>query len=194
MNSTQNNLLSIQHTKQWLEEIIVGLNFCPFAKKELVNNTIHYHVSNQTKLQNALLEIIEQCVYIQTHSELETSLLIYPSSFKNFNQYLDLVDYANDLIVEQGFEGVFQLASFHPDYCFADSDFDDAANFTNRSPYPTIHIIREASMTKILQVYKDPQQIPEDNITLAQYKGADFFKNTLLNIKNSELPIVKEKE
>jgi len=188
MKTDQNSLLVIQHTKQWLEEIIIGLNFCPFAKKELVNNSIHYHVSAQIKLKNALLEIIEQCVYLQEHSKLETSLIIFPSSFKNFNQYLDLVDYANDLIVEQGFEGVFQLASFHPEYCFADSDFDDAANFTNRSPYPTIHIIREASMERVLAVYKDPQQIPEDNITLAQHKGSDFFKNTLLTIKNTELP------
>lgn len=193
MKSEQNSLLVIQHTKHWLKEIIVGLNFCPFAKKELVNNRILYHVSTQIKLQNALLEIIEKCTFLQNNSKLETSLIIYPSSFKNFNQYLDLVDYANDLIVDQGFEGVFQLASFHPDYCFADSDFDDAANFTNRSPYPTIHIIREASMEKVLAVYKDPQQIPEDNIKLAQYKGADFFKDTLLTIKNAELAPVKER-
>jgi len=187
MKFDDNSLLAVQHTKQWLEEIIVGLNFCPFAKKELVNNRVFYHVSKQIKLQNALLEIIEQCVYLENHPELETSLIIYPSSFKNFNQYLDLVDYANELLVEQGFEGVFQLASFHPDYCFADSEFDDAANFTNRSPYPIIHIIREASMEKVLSVYQNPELIPENNISLAQQKGEEFFKNTLLTIKNTEL-------
>ncbi|PCI59835.1 MAG: hypothetical protein COB35_10450 [Gammaproteobacteria bacterium] len=177
--------LVVEHTKQWLAQVIIGFNFCPFAKKEFVNNTIHYHVSVQKKLKDALLELIEQCVYIENNTHIETGLIIFQQGFKNFEQYLDLVDYANELLVEQNFEGVFQLASFHPDYCFADCDFDDAANFTNRSPYPTLHIIREASMEKVLSVYKNPEQIPEDNIALAQQKGGDYFKQILMSIKNT---------
>jgi uncharacterized protein len=178
-------LVALQ-TKSWLEQIIVGLNFCPFAKKELVNNSIRYHVSQHVKVKEALFELITQCHYLQEHNEIETSLLIYEAGFKDFENYLDLVDYANDLLIEQGFEGIFQLASFHPQYCFADSDFDDAANFTNRSPYPTLHIIREASMAKVLAVYKNPQQIPENNIALAQQKGSDYFQQVLKAISEQK--------
>jgi len=177
-------------TKYWLEQIIVGLNFCPFAKKELVNDTIHYYVSQQTKMKDALHELIEQCLYLQQHKEIETSLLIYEKGFKNFdnglNNYLDLVDYGNDLLAEQGFEGVFQLASFHPQYCFAETNYDDAANYTNRSPYPTLHLIREASMEKVLALYNNPEQIPDDNIALAQSKGGKFFEEMLKRILNDK--------
>jgi len=84
--------------------------------------------------------------------------------------------------VESGFEGVFQLASMHPEYCFDGVDYDDASNFTNRSPYPIIHIIREASMAKVLSVYKTPEKIPDDNITLAHDKGANYFQQVLTRI------------
>lgn len=169
-------------TKKWLEDIIIGLNFCPFAKKEFVNNTIQYHNSTQKKLKPVLHEFVEQCQYLQDHDELETTLIVYDEGFRSFDRYLDLVDYANDLLAESGFEGIFQLASMHPEYCFDGIDFDDASNFTNRSPYPMIHIIREASMARVLSVYKEPEKIPENNIMLAQQKGSDYFKNILKTI------------
>ena len=173
-----------EQTKQWITDIIVGLNFCPFAKKELVNNTIHYHVSQHKKLKLALAEFIEQCHYLQQNSDIETSLVIYESSFQQFEDYLDLVAYAEDLLVDSGFEGIFQIASFHPDYYFEGEDINDAANFTNRSPYPTLHLIREESMARVLSVYNNPEEIPENNIALARTKGEDFFKRVLSNIKH----------
>ena len=172
----------ISATKQWLNEIIIGLNFCPFAKKEFVNNTICYHQSQEEQVKPALKEFVEQCHYLQQHDEIETTLLIYSDGFRSFERYLDLVDYANDLLIDSGFEGIFQLASMHPEYCFADDDFDAPSNFTNRSPYPLIHIIREESMAKVLKVYKDPEQIPEDNIALAEEKGGNFFQEVLKRI------------
>ena len=172
----------IDATKQWLDEIIIGLNFCPFAKKEFVNNTIHYFVSEQTQVKKALEELIAQCNFLKDHEQLETTLLIYTDGFRSFERYLDLVEYGNDLLIESGFEGIFQLASMHPEYCFADEDYDDASNFTNRSPYPMIHIIREASMEKVLKVYKDPEQIPENNIALAHQKGSQYFQTVLEKI------------
>jgi len=172
----------ISATKQWLDEIIIGLNFCPFAKKEFVNNTICYHQSEIEQIKPALKELIEQCHYLQKHDEIETTLLIYSEGFRSFERYLDLVDYANELLIDSGFEGIFQLATMHPEYCFADDDFDDASNFTNRSPYPMLHIIREASMEKVLKVYKNPEQIPEENMVLAEQKGSNFFQDTLKKI------------
>ena len=175
----------IEQTKQWLEQVIIGLNFCPFAKKEFVNQTIHYHASDKTQLKSALVEFLAQCHYLHEQTEIETSLVIYDQGFRDFNRFLDLVDDANELIVEHGFEGIFQLATFHPEYCFADANYDDAGNFTNRSPYPTLHLIREESMAKVLSVYKNPQAIPEDNIALAEKKGANYFQTLLKNIKNN---------
>jgi len=175
----------IKQTKLWLEQIIVGFNFCPFAKKELVNNAIHYHLSANHKVKLALDELVEQYFYLTDHSEVETSLIIYSEGFKSFEGYLNLVAYAEESLINSGFEGIFQLASFHPDYYFEGEDFDDAANFTNRSPYPSLHIIREASMTKVLNVYKNPEQIPVNNINLARSKGAPFFSQLLIDIKQS---------
>jgi len=172
----------IQHTKDWLEQVIVGLNFCPFAKKELVNDSIHYHVSQQKQHKLALSEFAQQCEYLSDNKNIETSLLIYSKGFRQFDKYLSLVDYANELLEQLGYEGIFQLASFHPQYCFEGEYFNDAANFTNRSPYPTIHIIREESMARVLSVYKNPEEIPDNNIDLARHKGNQYFENILNSI------------
>jgi len=185
MKDEKQATVEINATKQWLDEIIIGLNFCPFAKKEFVNNTIYYHQSMTEQVKPALKELIAQCHYLQQHDEIETTLIIYSEGFRSFERYLDLVDYANDLLIESGFEGTFQLASMHPEYCFADDDFDAASNYTNRSPYPMIHIIREASMAKVLKVYKDPEQIPEDNMALAEQKGSNYFREVLQRIHHN---------
>ncbi len=174
----------IEQTQQWLEQVIIGLNFCPFAKKEFVNQSIYYHLSVQEQLKSALVEFLTQCHYLRDNPEIETSLLIYSQGFRDFNRFLDLVDYANELIVDYDFEGIFQIATFHPEYCFADADYDDASNYTNRSPYPTLHLLREQSMERVLSIYKNPEAIPTSNIALAEKKGANYFKALLQKIKN----------
>jgi hypothetical protein len=175
----------VDQTKQWLEQVIIGLNFCPFAKKEFVNQTIHYFTSNKEQLKAALVEFLSQCHYLYDNPKIETSLLIYNQGFRDFNRFLDLVDYANDIIVEYNFEGIFQLATFHPEYCFAEADYDDVGNFTNRSPYPILHLIREQSMEKVLSVYKNPESISDNNIVVAKKKGAHYFKTLLMSIKKN---------
>ena len=174
--------IGVAQTKEWISQVIVGLNFCPFAKKELVNNSIYYYITGQKKLKHAEQEFVEQCQYLTNHPEIETSLLIFEQGFADFQRYLELVDYCNDLLFSEGYEGIFQIASFHPMYCFEGEDYDDAANFTNRSPYPTLHLIREESMAKVLSVYKNPEQIPTDNIVLARQKGHLFFEQILNNL------------
>ena len=175
--------IEITHTREWIKAIIIGLNFCPFAKKELVNDTIHYYVSQQKKLKSALTEVIEQCDYLQKNATIETSLVIFDEGFKSFEQYLGLVDYANDLMVNLGLDDTFQLATFHPDYYFDGANFDDAENYTNRAPYPTIHILREESLTRVLSTYKNPENIPKNNIKLAKAKGSTYFEQILKRIK-----------
>lgn len=177
-------VLETEHTKQWLEQVIIALNFCPFAKKEFVNESIYYYVSEKEQIKAALTEFLSQCIYLHDNPEVETSLLIYKQGFRDFNRFLDLVDYANELIIDNGYEGIFQLATFHPEYCFADVDYDDVSNFTNRSPYPTLHLLREDSMSRVLSVYKNPEKIPENNIAVANKKGTEYFNMLLSNIKH----------
>lgn len=174
---------AILQTKAWLEQIVIGLNFCPFAKKEFVNNTIHYVDSQQTKIASAIDELASQFEHLANNPQLETSLVIYSQGFTDFEHYLELLDYSQDLLEDMDFEGEFQLASFHPDYCFADQSVDDVTNFTNKSPWPTLHIIREQSMSKVLATYKQPEQIPLNNMALARDKGYQFFAHCLASIK-----------
>lgn len=175
----------ILKTKQWLEEIIIGLNFCPFAKKEFVGNKIDYVLSSAVTITKAANEVLERCFWLQQHKEAETSLLLFNQGFDDFQYYLDVVDEATNLLFDNGFEGEFQLASFHPDYCFAGEKSTDPANYTNRSPLPIIHIIREESLSKVLSVYKHPEQIPEDNILLAREKGNNYFEQVLQAIADN---------
>jgi len=174
----------ISQTRQWIEDVIVRLNFCPFAKKELINNSIHYYLSENKKIKGALEELFEQYIYLQNNPSIETSLIIFDQGFKSFEQYLELIDYANELLIDSTYDGVFQLATFHPDYYFDGVGIDDAENYTNRSPYPVIHILREESLTRVLSTYKNPENIPENNIALAQEKGRHYFEEILKKIKH----------
>lgn len=176
--------LAIKKTQAWLSDIIIDLNLCPFAKKEFVNETIHYYVSIDTSFDKALEMLIHQCEFLKKNDSIETALIIFDTGFTKFEQYLDLLDYSNQLIEESGYEGVFQIASFHPDYCFEGEDVNDAANFTNRSPYPMLHLLREDSLEKVLNTYKDPEQIPEQNIRLAREKGSEYFKAKLTSYQH----------
>ena len=165
--------------KAWVDQVVVGLNFCPFAKKEVVNNKIHYPVCEERKPRACLAFIAEQVDHLQAHPEIETSVLIFPAGLESFYDFLDLLDMANQYLVDEGFEGEFQFAHFHPDYCFADLAYDDAANYTNRAPYPALHLLREESLEKAISLYKQPEQIPEDNIALARKMGSEAFRRIL---------------
>ena len=169
----------IQHTQNWMQTVIVGLNFCPFAKRELERDRVHFQVSNAQDLEECLHQLIKECQRLDAHPEIETSLLIFAKGFSKFNHYLDLVELANALLAEQGYEGIYQLASFHPDYCFEGESEMDAANYTNRSPYPMLHLIREASLEKVLDNYPDPDSIPARNIALARRQGLNEMKDML---------------
>ena len=111
--------------------------------------------------------------------QIETSLLAYPDAFYDFETYLGLVELAEDLLIEQGYEGVYQLASFHPDYRFAETAEDDPANYTNRSPYPMLHLLRESAVEKALENYSQPERIPQRNIETARTMGLEKMQQML---------------
>ncbi len=176
----------IQHTRNWVEQVIVKLNFCPFAKPVVESETIRYFLADAEDLEEALHQLIEQCQYLDEHSEIETELVIYPEGFNDFHDFLDLVELGNQLLAEQGYEGIYQLANFHPDYCFEGEDIFDPANYTNRSPHPMLHLIREASLEQALAHYPNPEEIPERNIKLAREMGLEAMQQALARCKEDE--------
>ncbi len=173
----------VSHTKSWLNNFIIEHNICPFAKREFDKGDkggIHYEVVISDKLENQLQELIYSCEQLDKETDiengLETSLLILPNGLSNFDEYLDFLDLANELMHKQGYEGVYQLASFHPQYCFNGVEADDASNYTNRSPYPMLHLIREASLEKVLAHYPNPEDIPARNIGYTREMGQDSLQ------------------
>ena len=180
MNDTPPDTL-IQQSRKWLEDVVIAHNFCPFAKRELLNNRIHFEVVPHKEIEDCLEALIAACEQLDENSDIETSLLILPDGFTDFEHYLDLLEYADRLLEAQNYEGVYQVASFHPDYCFDDATPDDPANYTNRSPYPMLHLLREASIEKALENVSDPEAIPETNIKTAEHLGIETLKHQLEN-------------
>jgi len=169
----------IKHCQQWVSEVIVGLNFCPFAKPVVVNDSVRYKLVNDRDMAACLMALSDEMNHLIADETVETTLMVFPVGFESFEGYLDLLDIANELLIDEGHEGTFQLASFHPDYCFDGQPYDDAANYTNRSPYPILHIIREGSLEKALAGVLNPEDIPNRNIEFARNKGLDEMKSLL---------------
>jgi uncharacterized protein len=173
------NLQAIEQTQQWIEAVVVGLNFCPFAKRELCKNAVRFVLNESGNMQETLEQLVSECEFLGANPDTETTLLILPEGYAEFLDYLDLAGLAEDLLAEQGYEGVYQVASFHPDYCFADAEPDDAANYTNRSPYPMLHLLREASLDTAIDNYPGIDSIPENNMRKARSLGAGYFRDFL---------------
>lgn len=166
----------ISQTKKWITDVVVGCNFCPFAGREVRQNGIHYQVEAATELSTCLESFLQECIRLDQETSIETTLLIFPGAFQSFDDYLRLVELAEKLIITKGYEGIYQVASFHPFYQFAGARADDAANYTNRSIYPMLHLLREESIEQALQRYPEAQQIPERNIRFAREKGEAYMK------------------
>lgn len=166
----------IERTKNWIREIVIGLNFCPFARKPFKDELILYKVEDTSDRSIALESLIETCNYLEENPAMETALLIFPNGFSDFEEYLDLVDLSEKLLKAEGFEGVYQVASFHPNYIFAGSNEDDPANYTNRSPYPMLHLLREDLLEIAIDKHANVDDIPNQNIAKAQSLGLEYFK------------------
>jgi len=157
-------------------DVVVGCNFCPFAAKEMKLNSVRYQVEMSLDLHVCLEAFINECVLLNNDKKTETTFLIFPNAFQQFDDYLDLVSFAEQLLKDNGYEGVYQVAGFHPLYLFANTSSTDAANYTNRSIYPMLHLLREESMEQALSNYSHPEQIPARNIRFAHEKGEAYMK------------------
>jgi len=166
---------ALELTQHWLEQVVVGMNLCPFAKPVLKNNSIHYAVTDQSEWQSLSQFFLQELTRIAQADEqqISTSLLIIPQGLSDFYDYLDFVSDCEDLIRKAGLTDQFQLASFHPQYIFAQVDPEDVSHWTNRSPYPIVHIIREEQMSTVLEKHPNPDSIAQRNIALFQDMGKD---------------------
>ncbi|EHK1074997.1 DUF1415 domain-containing protein [Vibrio parahaemolyticus] len=155
-----------QQVDQWLNDVVIGLNLCPFAAKPQRNKQIKIFVSEATREEALLEDILLQLIELSTiePEKLETTLVVVPNMLQDFWDYNFCIDWVEGLIKQQDWEGIFQVATFHPDYCFGGAAPEDDENLTNRSPYPIFHLIREESMEKVLKHYPDPESIPNTNI------------------------------
>jgi hypothetical protein len=161
----------IAQTREWVKTVVIGYQFCPFANKVFEAQTIHYQVVTDHQLEACLQALIVECQKLDNSNRIETTIIIYPQGYTDFEYFLELLALAEDLLVAQGYEGIYQLASFHPQYQFSDTDIDDPANYTNRSPYPMLHLLRETSLEQAIADYPDAHNIPQRNIENARKLG-----------------------
>lgn len=174
----------IQSVRTWLSDIIIGHNFCPFAKREFERNTIAYTVSDVHSLKDATELFLSELQKLEQDTQIETSLIIFSCAFTDFDDYLDLVEMSQVLIDKSGYGGQFQLASFHPDYYFEGEPIEDLSHFTNRAPYPILHLLREQSVERVLKTYPDPENIPQRNIDKARQLGSEYWQRVMQQLSS----------
>jgi uncharacterized protein len=162
-------------TRKWLERAVIGLNLCPFAKAVHVKNQVHYAVSAATSSRELLADLaVELDALMACDAAVrETTLLVAPDCLADFLDFNDFLSRAEKLIRKRGLEGVIQLASFHPIYQFAGTEVDDISNCSNRSPHPTLHLLREASIERAVEAYPEAAAIYEANIDKLRSLGAE---------------------
>ena len=170
--------IAIADTVRWLERAVIGLNLCPFAKGPHIKGQIHYAVSEAKGLEGLRDELIEELQALQAlpAEERETTLLIVPHMLRDFLDFNDFLDEADGVLQELDMEGEFQVASFHPDFQFADTQPDDITNYTNRSPYPMLHLIREASIDRAVEAFPEAEMIYEVNMATMEKLGLEGWQ------------------
>ncbi len=175
----------IAETRAWVNRAVIGLNLCPFAKAAQVKNQIRYVVSDATDTSALLAALIEELHLLADAApeQVETTLLIHPlvlTDFLDFNDFLDVVDAA---LEELEYDGVIQVATFHPQYQFAETEVDDVTNATNQSPYPTLHLLREESIDKAVEAFPEADKIFDANIKALKKLGPEGWSALLKQCK-----------
>jgi hypothetical protein len=163
----------IADTRRWLERAVIGLNLCPFAKAVHAKDQVRYVLSEATTPEALLEQLGEELLLLRDTpaEQVDTTLIVHPGVLQDFLDYNDFLALADDLVAQLGLEGELQVASFHPQYQFAGSEPDDIANFTNRAPHPTLHLLREASVERAVAAYPDPDVIVDRNIATLRNLG-----------------------
>ena len=175
--SLQNRM--VQDTLRWLERAVIGLNLCPFAKAVYVKGQVHCTVSQASNLEALRDDLLQALKDLVAHEldERDTTLLIIQNLLQDFVDYNDFLNVADDCLLALDLEGEIQIASFHPQYQFAGTDEDDITNFTNRSPHPTLHLIREASIDRAVAAFPDAKDIFEANMATMNQLGLQGWQD-----------------
>ena len=172
---------AIAATRRWIESAVIGLNLCPFAKAVYARQQVRLVLSDASTPEALLEQLGEELLHLRDTPviETDTTLLVHPDVLQDFLDYNDFLESADALVESLGLEGVLQVASFHTDYQFAGSEPDDIANCTNRSPFPTLHLLREESIDRAVAAYPDPDVIVERNIATLQALGREGWQRVL---------------
>ena len=166
----------ITATRRWLESVVIEFNLCPFAGRELRDDRVRFSVTNAATDVQLLKTLAAELELLSKNVAIETTLLIHPQVLADFGEYNQFLDLADGLLEQMQLDGVFQIASFHPDYQFAGTHPDDAENYTNRSPHPILHILREESLARAVEHTADIGQIPNRNIQKMNELGTERLK------------------
>lgn len=165
--------------RKWVEAFVVEMNLCPFAKRELVKNRVRFVTSTATTSEQLLQDVRTELELLNSDPAVETTLLIHPDVLQDFYDFNDFLSFTDRLLVQMELEGIYQIASFHPDYQFGGTEPGDAENYTNRAPYPVLHLLREDSLEQVIASYPDVDDIPERNIELMNKLGQDKLQTLL---------------
>ena len=173
MTDPDNDTMEEEATRSWVEKAVLGLDLCPFARVPYQTGRVRITVSRAVDAEAVAEALIRELALLRDapSREMETTLLVLPDAFADFDAFNDFLDVADDAVRAMELEGVVQVASFHPRYRFADSLEDDIGNFTNRSPYPTLHLLREESITAAVEACGDTRAIYERNIETMRQLG-----------------------
>lgn len=176
---TRDALLQVQvDTQVWLERAVVGLNLCPFAKGVLVKNQVHFAVSQAVDVEALLVDLERELVALNesTPDVRDTTLLMIPLFLQDFLDFNDFVVLAEQLLSSLGLNGELQIASFHPDFQFEGTALNDITNYTNRAPYPTLHLLRESSIDRAVQAFPEAEMIFEENMRTLEALGFEGWQ------------------
>ena len=167
--------LVIEDTRRWVQRAVIGLNLCPFAKSVEVKKQVRYVVSHASGTKPLLADLKRELLALEAAvpAELDTTLLVVPDGFAEFLDFNAMLERADKLLVDLDLDGVLQIASLHPQYQFADTEPDDITNFTNRAPYPTLHLLREDSVDRAVAAFPNAEAIFETNMQTMQDLGPE---------------------
>jgi hypothetical protein len=171
----------IADTRRWLEKAVIGLNLCPFAKAVYVKDQVRLVLSDATTPEALLEQLAEELLVLRdTPVEVvDTTLIVHPQVLGDFIEYNDFLDNADAAVETLDLQGILQVASFHPDYQFAGTAPDDVSNYTNRSPWPTLHLLREESVERAVAAFPDPDVIVDRNIATLDRLGVDGWRRLM---------------
>jgi hypothetical protein len=175
-------------TRRWVDQFVIGENLCPFAAPALRLQPLRIEVCVLDQEDALVAAVLRELDLLQStpERELVTSVLVFPNALSDFESYLDFAALAEELLETAGLEGTLQIATFHPQYCFADAAPDDVSNYTNRSPYPMLHFLREDALTRALEHVPQPEAIPQRNIAHLRALGLARVQQMLRDIHEGQ--------